>query len=238
LILSSSLFLLLSISFPLGNEIIVGETKRTNKRGILNLQLSFPKIPVYYVNVDLLYDLSSSSSSTSVSSTHSANPPLRQIPLHLKSFCSLLAPNHIIVGNSIGKELMKWIQNHRNEENLAISLLFHSEEGKESVGKEDDLIINSKPVSSMFLNTLLASLRNKKSHFLSSLQSSNYHFVTVPDTEASNCVYLNGTIIRRSNKEFPESGKVFEKIHIPQMQIELTELSKVDGAITCCSLLF
>jgi N-dimethylarginine dimethylaminohydrolase len=232
--MSSSFLSFLTHVFFLGKEIIVGETKRTNKRGILNLQLSFPKIPVYYVNVDLLYDLSSYASTNA---SHGRSQPL---PLHLKSFCSLLAPNHIIVGNNIGKELMKWLQTGRNGKNLAVSLLFHSEEGKEIDEKEDDpaLMVNSTPASSLFVKTLLAALKNEKQQFLSSLQSSNYHFVAVPDTEASNCVYINGTIIRRSTKEFPESGKIFRKIHIPQIEIELTELSKVDGAITCCSLLF
>lgn len=67
-----------------------------------------------------------------------------------------------------------------------------------------------------------------------------YKVIHVPDTAAANCVYVNGTIVRRSNKEFPASELVFRTKMSPklkQIQIEAGELAKVDGALTCCSLL-
>jgi N-dimethylarginine dimethylaminohydrolase len=65
-------------------------------------------------------------------------------------------------------------------------------------------------------------------------------FLNVPDVGASNCVYVNQTLIRRSRTEFPNSEALFRE-HIPKyirhVEVEAGELAKVDGALTCCSLL-
>ena len=80
-----------------------------------------------------------------------------------------------------------------------------------------------------------------------------YKIVKVPDTEAANCVYLsvhdktgnvtNKTMIRRAGFEFPASDEVFRTPgeldpRMIQIEVEAGELAKVDGALTCCSLLF
>ncbi len=185
----------------IGKEFIVGETKRTNKRGILSLQLAFPHIPVYFVNVDSL----------------SWNANLEHTPLHLKSFSSLLAPHHIIVGDSIGEQFMKWTQKNRTiEKDTVLSFM----------DQFPDLLASSNLTKEHF------------QHLFHTNRKIDYHFVLVPDQDAANCVYINQTIIRRASKEFPESGKVFEKVHIKQIEIHASELAKVDGAITCCSLIF
>ncbi|XP_023237902.1 N(G),N(G)-dimethylarginine dimethylaminohydrolase 1 [Centruroides vittatus] len=63
-----------------------------------------------------------------------------------------------------------------------------------------------------------------------------YQTVTVPDDEASNCLFVNGTLIHPA--EFPESTKVFEgKIDFSHMTLRTSELSKVGGALTRCSIL-
>ncbi|XP_067892690.1 N(G),N(G)-dimethylarginine dimethylaminohydrolase 1 [Heterodontus francisci] len=70
-----------------------------------------------------------------------------------------------------------------------------------------------------------------------------YDKLTLPDDEAANCVYLNipnkgHVLLHRTSEEFPESAKVFEKLKdyllIP---VSNTELAKVDGGLTCCSIL-
>lgn len=69
--------------------------------------------------------------------------------------------------------------------------------------------------------------------------TNNYEVVLLPDAAAANCLYINKTIVRRTNAEFPASGRIFESVlgHVPQIQVEGSELAKVDGALTCCSLL-
>lgn len=66
-----------------------------------------------------------------------------------------------------------------------------------------------------------------------------YSVISLPDAAAANCVFANNTIIRRATKEFPASGAVFERElgDTPQVEIEYGELAKLDGALTCCSLL-
>ncbi len=66
-----------------------------------------------------------------------------------------------------------------------------------------------------------------------------YEVVHVPDVEAANCLFINGTIVRRATSEFPRSGHVFETElkDTPQIEVVCSELTKMDGAISCCSLL-
>ncbi|KAE8609364.1 hypothetical protein XENTR_v10011787 [Xenopus tropicalis] len=70
-----------------------------------------------------------------------------------------------------------------------------------------------------------------------------YDKLTLPDDAAANCIYLNipskgHVLLHRAPEDFPESAKVFEKLK-EHMLIPLpnTELAKVDGCLTCCSLL-
>ncbi|XP_032884990.1 N(G),N(G)-dimethylarginine dimethylaminohydrolase 1 isoform X1 [Amblyraja radiata] len=71
-----------------------------------------------------------------------------------------------------------------------------------------------------------------------------YEKLTLPDDMAANCVYLNiptkgHVLLHRTAEEFPDSAKEFGKLKdyllIPVCN---TELAKVDGGLTCCSILF
>jgi len=71
------------------------------------------------------------------------------------------------------------------------------------------------------------------------LSPNKYQFLHVPDIGAANVIWLNDCLITRSMKEFPNSidiikdrvgkGKIIE--------VNMSELSKLDGALTCCSVL-
>lgn len=65
-----------------------------------------------------------------------------------------------------------------------------------------------------------------------------YKITHVPDNEAANCVYVNGTLIRRTREEFPLSADALDSIGGVQLEIKASELAKVDGALSCCSVLF
>ncbi|XP_028588727.2 N(G),N(G)-dimethylarginine dimethylaminohydrolase 1 isoform X2 [Podarcis muralis] len=70
-----------------------------------------------------------------------------------------------------------------------------------------------------------------------------YDKLTVPDDAAANCIYLNipgkgHILLHRAPEEYPESAKVFEKLKDHMLiPIANTELEKIDGALTCCSVL-
>nr|XP_033773077.1 N(G),N(G)-dimethylarginine dimethylaminohydrolase 1 isoform X2 [Geotrypetes seraphini] len=76
-------------------------------------------------------------------------------------------------------------------------------------------------------------------------QMSDYRYdkLTIPDDDAANCIYLNipnkgHVLLHRSPEEYPESAKVYEKLKDHMLiPISNTELEKVDGALTCCSVL-
>ena len=65
-----------------------------------------------------------------------------------------------------------------------------------------------------------------------------YRYSHVVDAAASNCVYVNGHLLRRSGGEFPQSGAALTAVGGRQIEVEASELAKVDGALTCCSVLF
>ncbi|RYH05699.1 hypothetical protein EON65_43990 [archaeon] len=79
---------------------------------------------------------------------------------------------------------------------------------------------------------LASKVLNQTTHF------KRYKTLYLPDMEAANCLYINNTIIRRSDVEFPKSAEGWRGITTKQVQIEADELGKVDGALSCCSLLF
>ncbi|XP_077306443.1 N(G),N(G)-dimethylarginine dimethylaminohydrolase 1 isoform X1 [Lithobates pipiens] len=70
-----------------------------------------------------------------------------------------------------------------------------------------------------------------------------YDKLTVPDDAAANCIYLNipgkgHVLLHRAPEEFPESVKVFEKLKEHMLiPVANSELAKVDGCLTCSSLL-
>ncbi|XP_034035412.1 N(G),N(G)-dimethylarginine dimethylaminohydrolase 1 isoform X2 [Thalassophryne amazonica] len=76
-------------------------------------------------------------------------------------------------------------------------------------------------------------------------QMSDHHYdkLTVPNDLAANCIYMNlpskgEVLLHCTPEEFPESVKVFEKLK-DYMLIPLSNAEKVklDGALTCCSVL-
>ncbi|XP_026179244.1 N(G),N(G)-dimethylarginine dimethylaminohydrolase 1 isoform X1 [Mastacembelus armatus] len=70
-----------------------------------------------------------------------------------------------------------------------------------------------------------------------------YDKLTVPDDQAANCIYMNlpnkgHVLLHCSADEFPESVKVFEKLKDHMLiPLHTVELAKVDGSLTCCSVL-
>ena len=72
----------------------------------------------------------------------------------------------------------------------------------------------------------------------SSCSSDRYIIAHVPDEAAANCIIVNGTLIRRTALEFPDSHATLTSLSAQQVQVECSELGKVDGALTCCALLF
>lgn len=72
---------------------------------------------------------------------------------------------------------------------------------------------------------------------ISQLGAFKYTPLWVPDLQAANVLYLNGCVVHRSNREFPASARIFKSLNCPTREIEASEVAKVDGALTCCSLL-
>ncbi len=68
----------------------------------------------------------------------------------------------------------------------------------------------------------------------------DYQFITVPDATASNALRIGSTLIIQDN--FPKSAAILQKLcdenSVTVLKINMSELIKADGALTCGSLLF
>lgn len=66
----------------------------------------------------------------------------------------------------------------------------------------------------------------------------SYQTLTVPDEAAANVVYVNGTLIHRSEDEIPESYKVFcEKVDFSRRSVKASQLTKSGYGLSSCCLL-
>lgn len=65
-----------------------------------------------------------------------------------------------------------------------------------------------------------------------------YSIMRTPDDKGANVVIVNKTILCRSKSDYPQSYTEIDKLSISKIELNATELSKVDGCLTCCSLLY
>ncbi len=64
-----------------------------------------------------------------------------------------------------------------------------------------------------------------------------YKILKVSHDAAANALFINGHVIRRCAWEFPGIEEEFGSLPYEKLELPNTELCKVDGALTCCSLL-
>ena len=66
-----------------------------------------------------------------------------------------------------------------------------------------------------------------------------YKFVDFPDDMAANCLCIGNNLVHASKEAAPNSVTVFEGLDIvgKKYPLDVSELSKVDGCLTCSSLL-
>ncbi|KAF2900504.1 hypothetical protein ILUMI_05684 [Ignelater luminosus] len=65
-----------------------------------------------------------------------------------------------------------------------------------------------------------------------------YQTITLPEDEAANVLFLNGTLVHRSLEEIPQSFQVFaNKIDYPRRSINFSQLSKGTSGLTSSCLL-
>uniref|UniRef100_UPI00358F8998 N(G),N(G)-dimethylarginine dimethylaminohydrolase 1-like n=1 Tax=Myxine glutinosa TaxID=7769 RepID=UPI00358F8998 len=100
-----------------------------------------------------------------------------------------------------------------------------------SMGGPDLLVIGSSEHAQKALRTM------------QQLTDHHYDKLTVPDDFAANCLFVrpggkSHALVLRSAEDYPESIKAFEKLKdYTLIPTSISELSKVNGALTCCSIL-
>jgi len=93
-----------------------------------------------------------------------------------------------------------------------------------TMGDEDVILCGSSPDASAAFKIV----QEKATHL--------YSVIRTPEDSGANVVIVNGTILRRS--DLSKSAQVVSKLSIPKIDLNASELSKVDGCLTCCSLLY
>ena len=63
-----------------------------------------------------------------------------------------------------------------------------------------------------------------------------YSVMRTPEDSGANVLLLNGTVLCR--EDLPDSLKVLDKLNLNRVELNASELSKVDGCLTCCSVLY
>lgn len=142
-----------------GREFFVGLSHRTSRDGIAQLASAFPSYRVTVIDM-------------------TGYPTL-----HLKSACSMLCKDVVLVGGVFGSYIRSRIAD----------------------------------------------------------ASKIYQFVHVADEAAANVVTINDHVLHRCDSEYPHAGTIFasasKKFSLQCHPLLGSELAKVDGALTCCSLL-
>ena len=64
-----------------------------------------------------------------------------------------------------------------------------------------------------------------------------YNKLSVPDIQGANVLYINGAIVHQTASFVPESVKVLNSLNCRKIEVDMSELAKADGSLTCCSLL-
>ncbi|KAJ8937803.1 hypothetical protein NQ314_011709, partial [Rhamnusium bicolor] len=66
----------------------------------------------------------------------------------------------------------------------------------------------------------------------------SYQTLTLPEDEAANVLYLNGTLVHRSIEEIPQSFKVFgDKIDYPRRSVNFSQLAQASCGLTSSCIL-
>ena len=87
--------------------------------------------------------------------------------------------------------------------------------------------------SSLGANLVAEQIRNGAKY------KNKYEFVEFPDDTAANCLYVGDHLVHVSEEVCPSSATIFEGIetHGKKIPLNASELGKVDGCLTCSSLL-
>lgn len=64
-----------------------------------------------------------------------------------------------------------------------------------------------------------------------------YTRLSVPEDKGANVLYVNGTIVHQAASFIPKSVRVFRSLNCRRIEVDMSELAKADGCLSCCSLL-
>ena len=64
-----------------------------------------------------------------------------------------------------------------------------------------------------------------------------YEKLMIPEDQAANCLFINGTLFHLTAPEIPSSYDTLKQLPGPKIELENSELHKVDGCLTCLSIL-
>ncbi len=64
-----------------------------------------------------------------------------------------------------------------------------------------------------------------------------YTKLSAPEDKGANVLYINGTIVHQAASFVPGSVQVLNSLNCRKVEVDMSELAKADGCLSCCSLL-
>ena len=139
-----------------------------------------------------------------------------------------------------GKEFFVGLSKRTNQESLAVlqaSFPSYPVHGIDVL----DATLHLKSMMSMAGNDIIALGKSKSAEQagkqLLSKATHQYEVLKVSGDPAANCLWINGHLIHRSSKEYPDIARDYESLKCPKLELSNSQLTKADGCLTCCSLL-
>ena len=156
---------------------------------------------------------------------------------------SMVEPAHVDGGDVLftGREIFVGVSKRTNEEGVEVIRDTFPEFPVLPI-RVGDGTLHLKSMMSMAGDDMIAFGSSSNAELVRQLVATeakfSYTLVTVPEDFAANCLYINGVLVHRSSEEFPASVEVLKSFAEKTIGLNASELGKVDGALTCCSLLY
>jgi dimethylargininase len=210
-----------------GQELVIGISSRTSLRGAAALAATHgcPTLAVDLTHLQKMHAAGLQHASGAASSE----------VLHLKSLVSMLSPNRLVSwGQPLGSHLTGLINSFR---------VWRREQAP-AAGTGGDAVRQRSGLSSVFLPTDRASAGiafPRDGHAAEDGSALLLDCVSTSSALAANVVSANGFVMRQTEMPVKDAKSIdqsAQKDGLDVLAVDMSELAKVDGALTCCSVLF
>ena len=140
-----------------------------------------------------------------------------------------------------GKEIFVGLSSRTNKEGYHMLKDFFVEFPVHQVNVGNDTLHLKSMMSMGGHDTIICGLSQDADRALMQILAKTqfqYEVVRLSDDNAANCVFINDKLICSTCEDYPNSLSSLKELKIEKIYVPGGELAKVDGSLTCCSLLY